>query len=65
MHTDLLPVAEVIRQLKQRRASNQVPAADVVELDSRLRPFSCPTGLHDFCSKTASHAPAVESGIAG
>lgn len=33
--------------------------------DERLRPFICPTGLHDYCTPAASHSPAVEAGIAG
>lgn len=39
--------------------------ADVVELDSRLRPFSCPTGLHDFCSKDARHDVTPDLGLTG
>lgn len=39
--------------------------ADVVELDSRLRPFSCPTGVHDFCTSDAAHNLRVEDGLSG
>lgn len=38
--------------------------ADVVELDSRLRPFSCPTGLHEWCVE-AAHDLVPQSGLVG
>lgn len=46
----------------------QRPQLELVKLDdvdSRLRAFSCPSGVHDFCSRTARHDLPVQTGLSG
>lgn len=45
--------------------AQRTPAPELDELDSRLRPFSCPAGLHDVCSSTARHDLPVDTGLVG
>jgi hypothetical protein len=46
----------------------QRPQLELVKLDeqdSRLRAFSCPSGLHDWCSSGTRHDLPVQSGLSG